>query len=114
MSDPARRDRKTCLVPSLVLNVKVKHVEQVADGRHVARHVARHVSVGALNRIGQVIAAAIAERGVEHPVPFHKFHEGGMLIVDVADMTAGSVCVPSASNMTEASMRRVIFAKILL
>lgn len=67
------------------MNVKAKQVEQVTDGRHVLRYI----RMGALNRIGQVIAAASAESGVEHPVPFDKFHEGGMLIVGVADMTAG-------------------------
>lgn len=51
--------------------VKVEHVEQIANGRHVARHI----GMSALIRIGQIIAAAIAECGVEHPVPFHEFHE---------------------------------------
>lgn len=66
------------------MSVKVKHVEQVADSRHVARHV----GISALIRIEQIIAAAIAESGVEHPVPFHEFHERGMLVVGVADMAA--------------------------
>lgn len=66
------------------MSVKVEHVEQVADGGHVARHV----GMGALIRIGQIIAAPIAEGGVEHPVPFHEFHERGVLVVNVADMAA--------------------------
>jgi hypothetical protein len=87
MGDPASRacGMSRLLMSYLLMKVKIEHVEQVADGRHVVRHV----RVGALNRIGQVIAAAIAESGVEHPVPFHEFHERGMLTVGVADMAAG-------------------------
>ena len=65
--------------------LEVKQIEQVADGRHVARHV----GVVVLIRIGQIIPAAIAELGVEHPVPFDEFHERGMLAIGVADMAAG-------------------------
>lgn len=65
---------------------KVEQVEQVADSRHVARHV---VLITALNGIGQVIAAAIAERGAEHPVPLYKLHEGRMLAINVANMSTG-------------------------
>jgi len=67
------------------MSVKVKHVEQIADSRHVARHV----GVSALIRIGKVIATAIAESGVQHPIPFHEFHERGVLVINVADMAAG-------------------------
>src|SRR5215472_6515597 len=70
---------------ALVFRTEVEQVEQVADGRHVARHV---MLVTALSGIGQVIAAAVAEGGIEHPVPFDELHEGGMLAIDVADMTA--------------------------
>ena len=64
--------------------IKVEQIEQIADGRHVARHVRAVV----LNGIGQVIATAVAERGIEHPVPFDELHERGVLAIDVADMAA--------------------------
>ena len=68
------------------MRLEVEQVEQVADGAHVARHV---VLVTALNGIGQVIAAAVAESGIEHPVPFDELHKGRMLAINVANMSAG-------------------------
>jgi hypothetical protein len=70
------------------MRVKVEQVEQVADGRHVARDIGL-VAAGVLNGIGQVVAAAVAERSAEQPVPFDELHERGMLAIDVADMAAG-------------------------
>src|ERR1041385_6892942 len=35
-----------------------------------------------------MVAAAGAERGIKHPVPFNELNERGVLGVDVADMTA--------------------------
>ncbi len=57
-----------------IVTIKVKQVEQVPNGRHVPRNVLIVVIVTHA-RIGQIVAAASAERGMEHPVPFHKFHE---------------------------------------
>src|SRR5271169_4734924 len=70
---------------SIVMMIEVKQIEQVADGRHVARHVG---VVPMLLGIGQVIAAPVAERAIEHPVPFDEFHERGMLTIDMANMAA--------------------------
>ena len=70
----------------LAMRIEVEQVEQVADGRHVARRMG---VVAILLGIGQVVAAAVAERGVEHPVPFDELHEGGVLVIDVADVAAG-------------------------
>ncbi len=70
---------------SLTLFTEIEQIEQVPDSRHIARHVGWAV----LNGIGQVIATAVAERGIEHPVPFNELHERGMLAVYVADMAAG-------------------------
>jgi hypothetical protein len=64
---------------------KVEQVEQVADGRHVARHIGLAT---VLNGIGQIISTAFTERGVEHPVPFDELNDGGMLGIGVADMAA--------------------------
>jgi len=41
-----------------------------------------------LNGIGQVIAAPVAERAIEHPVPFDELHERGMLTIDMANTAA--------------------------
>jgi hypothetical protein len=56
----------------MTMTIKVEQVEQVADGRHVARHVGvvavPIVPVGAviiLNGIGQVITAAIAQLRIQ-------------------------------------------------
>ena len=86
-SDKGRivNDPASCLSDEpLLFNVEVKHVEQVADGRHVLRYI----RLSALIRIGQVIAAAITESSVEHPVPLDEFHERGVLVVSVVDMAA--------------------------
>ena len=76
--------------------MKVEQVEQIADGRHVARYIglatAGTITVGVvtgLDGIGQVIAAAETERGIEPPVPFDELDEGGMLVIGVADNAAG-------------------------
>src|SRR5882757_4647209 len=64
---------------------EIEQVEEVTNGRHVGRHV--RIVIVKLG-IGQIVAAAVAERCIEHPVPFNELNEGGMLGVDVADMTA--------------------------
>ena len=64
---------------------KVEHVEQVADGWHVARHV---VLVPTLTWIRQVIAASITQ-GTEHPVPLYELYKRRMLAIHVTDMSAG-------------------------
>ncbi len=63
----------------------MEQVEQVSDRRHVARHVR---IVRLRQRIGEIVAATRAERSAELPVPLDEFHEGGMLVVDVAYMAA--------------------------
>jgi hypothetical protein len=70
----------------LGLTPKVEQVEQVADGRHVTRHI---VLLAALLGIEEVIAATVAERGIEHPVPFDELNEGGVLAVLMADVATG-------------------------
>jgi hypothetical protein len=69
----------------LVVTIKVEQVEQVANGRHVPRNV-QIVVIITHARIRQIVAAAGAEGGMEHPVPFDKFDERRMLVIDVADM----------------------------
>ena len=64
---------------------EIEQVEEVANGTHVGWHV--RIVIVKLG-IGQIVAAAVAERCIEHPVPFNELNEGGMLGVDVADMTA--------------------------
>jgi hypothetical protein len=61
---------------SIVMVIEVEQIEQVADGRHVARHV------------GVVVLTRIGQRGIEHPVPFNKLYKRGMLAISVADMAA--------------------------
>src|SRR6266481_1993436 len=80
----AYRRHTTVLLMALSV-AEIEQVEQVANGRHVGWHV-RIVIVKP--RIGQIVAAAVAERGIEHPVPFNELNERGVLGVDVADMTA--------------------------
>jgi Asp/Glu/hydantoin racemase len=70
------------MIPAVVM-IEVEHVEQVANGRHVARDIG---VITILYRIGKIIAASVAEFGIEHPVPFDEFHERGVLIVAVTDM----------------------------
>src|SRR5580700_862132 len=59
---------------------EVEQVEQVADGRHVARYIG---VVVILDGIRQVVATAPAECAVELPVAFDELHERGMLVVHV-------------------------------
>ena len=68
----------------IVTPVEIEHVEQVADRRHVDGNIGIFI-FGA--RIGQVIAAALAELA-EIPVPFDEFHERRMFAIDVGDVTA--------------------------
>src|ERR1700674_2533342 len=67
------------------LTTEAEQVEQVADGRHVARHVG---VVVVLHRIGQIVTTALAQRAAELPVAFDELHERGMFIVHVADVPA--------------------------
>ena len=64
--------------------------------------VLRHIGlVTVLNGIGQIIAAARAEHGFEHPVPFDELNEGRMLAICVADMAASrKVGTDLAATMT--------------
>jgi hypothetical protein len=75
----------TVLWLPLLSLIQIKQIEQVADGGHVGWDVG---IVFVKSRIGQIVAAAIAERGVEHPIAFDEFHERGMLGIDVADMAS--------------------------
>ena len=68
----------------IMIPAEIEHVEQVSDRRHVDGNV-DVVVVDA--RIGQIIAAALAELA-EIPVAFDEFHEGGMFAIDVGDVTA--------------------------
>src|SRR6266705_5323622 len=77
--------RYTTVLLSALSVAEIEQVEQVANRRHVGWDV-RIVTVKL--RIGQIVAAAVAERRVEHPVPFNEFDERGVLGVNVADMTA--------------------------
>src|SRR6266403_3916226 len=64
---------------------EAEQVEQVADGRHVARHIG---VVVVLHRIGQIVTTALAQRAAELPVPFDELHKRGMFVVHVADVPA--------------------------
>src|SRR5258705_8929598 len=77
--------RQTTVLLMALSAVEIEQVEQVANGRHVGWHV--RIAI-VKPRIGEIVAAAVAERGIEHPVPFNELNERGMLCVDVADMTA--------------------------
>ena len=72
------------MIAAPIVISEIEHIEQVADCRHIDGNIGI-VIVG--TRIGQVIAAAAGELA-ETPVAFHKFHERGMLVIDVADLTA--------------------------
>ena len=72
---------------AVIVTIKVEQVEQVPNGRHVPRNV-QIVVIITHARIGQIVAAAGAEGGMEHPVPFDEFDERRMLVIDVADMAA--------------------------
>jgi hypothetical protein len=67
-----------------VISVEIEHIEQVSDCRHVDGNIGI-VIVGA--RIGQIIAAALAELA-EIPIPFDEFHKGRMFTINVRDVTA--------------------------
>ena len=85
-SDPRNLPRQTGVLRlPLLSQTEIEHIEQVSDSRHVRWHV-RIVIVNL--RITQIVSAAVAERSIEHPVPFDEFHERGMLAVDVADTAA--------------------------
>ena len=71
----------------LVVPIKVEQVKQIPDGRHVPGNVLIVVII-IHAWIGKIVAAASAERGMEHPVPFDEFHERRMLVVDMANMAA--------------------------
>lgn len=58
----------------LVVTIKVEQVKQIPDGRHVPWDVLIVVIITHA-RIGQIVTAAGAERGVESPVPLHEFHK---------------------------------------
>jgi hypothetical protein len=64
--------------------------------------VLRHIGlVTVLNGIGQIIAAARAEHGFEHPVSFDELNEGRMLATCVAEMAASrKVGTDLAATMT--------------
>jgi len=53
----------------IVFMVEVKHLEQVADRRHVAWDV---WITGGCNRVGKIIAALVCQR-LEAPVSFDEF-----------------------------------------
>src|SRR5258707_8302266 len=83
---PVSVHRRYTTVSLTALSVaEIEQGEQVANRRHVGWNV-RIVAVKP--RIGQIVAAAVPERGIEHPVPFNEFEERGILGVNVADMTA--------------------------
>jgi hypothetical protein len=69
---------------AIVIPVEIEHIEQVSDGRHVDGNIGI-VIVGA--RIGQVIAAALAELA-EMPIPLDEFHKGRVFPINVVDVTA--------------------------
>src|SRR5579862_142951 len=73
------------IVIMIVMRSEVEEVKQVANGGHVAWNIL----VVVLNGIGEVVAAAEAESGVEHPVSFDELHDRGVLVISVADMAAG-------------------------
>src|SRR5258708_37226693 len=68
----------------IVTSVEIEHIEQLSDRRHVDGNI-RIVIVGV--RIGQIIAAALAELA-EIPVTFDELHKGRMFAIDVGDVAA--------------------------
>ena len=68
----------------IVISAEIEHIEQVSDCRHVEGNI-KIVIVGA--RIGQIIAAALAELA-EIPIPLDEFHKGRVFTIDVGDVTA--------------------------
>src|SRR5262252_5561532 len=69
--------------PKLV-SAKVKHAEEIIDGRHINRHVS---IVFERTRIGQIVPAASGQ-GLKAPVALDEFNEGGMVGISVHDMAA--------------------------
>src|SRR5262245_1544685 len=81
-------DHLVAVAPPVIVSVavvKVEHIEQVADRRHVLRHIVRVVVVVPVPRVGQVIAAARGQLLLDQPVALDELHERGVLVVDVAD-----------------------------
>src|SRR5229473_5660849 len=72
------------IVIAIMISVEIEHIEQVSDCRHVDGNIGM-VIVGA--RIGQIIAAALAELA-EIPIPLDEFHKGRMFTINVGDVTA--------------------------
>src|SRR5579862_3935700 len=73
----------------IVIVIEVEQIKEIADRGHVMRYIIIRIAIMTLDRVGQIVAAPIAERLVELPVPLDELHERGMLVIDVADVTAG-------------------------
>src|SRR6266705_1286568 len=71
----AYRRHTTVLLMALSV-AEIEQVEEVANGTHVGWHV--RIVIVKLG-IGQIVAAAVAERCIEHPVPFNELDEDGGL-----------------------------------
>src|SRR5215831_10773495 len=61
---------------------EVEEIEQIADRRHVVRDVI----IVVLIRIPEIVAAPVAQRRIQQPVPLDELHKRRMLVVDVADV----------------------------
>ena len=62
---------------------KIEHIEQIADGRAVARDI----GITADNRIREIIAASAGQRS-QVPIPLDKLQDRRVVRIRVADMTA--------------------------
>src|SRR5262245_3658648 len=66
----------------ILVSTKLKHAEEIIDGRHINRHVR---IVFKRTRVGQIVPAA-SSQGLKTPVALDEFNYGGMVGISVNDM----------------------------
>src|SRR5262245_39461041 len=66
----------------ILVSTKLKHAEEIIDGRHINRHIR---IVFKRTRVGQIDPAA-SSQGLKAPVTLDEFDYGGMVGISVNDM----------------------------
>src|SRR5262249_25505611 len=66
--------------------LKIEHVEEIADRRHVVRNI----GVILMDRVGQIIPTALRQ-WLQQPVSFNELQHGGMVGIAVYHFTATRV-----------------------
>src|SRR5579871_704107 len=78
------RSSRGAPILAVLIAIKVEHVEQVAD----CRHVRGHVGIGAAHLgIGEIVAAAMGQR-LEAPIALYELNHRGMIVIAVHDLAA--------------------------